>query len=168
MVRGRNSFACASGLSVPCRPPRQGLPHPFARTRAALFFRFLIRNTVFSAIESSNNIGIGGIFMRWSKRRTWGLLLSGLLAANGVRAGEVEDTALTVAVRKALKRDERLAALGLGVTVENGYVTIWGPVPTGDLIAYAGGCVRQLEGVKTVTNDLHIQPAIAVQVAAPR
>jgi osmotically-inducible protein OsmY len=100
--------------------------------------------------------------MRRLKRRALGFLLAGVLAAGGARAGDAEDVALTVAVRKALTRDEKLATLGLGVTVADGRVRVWGPVPSPDLVVLVEARIRDLAGVKVVTNEVHVLPRDAV------
>jgi osmotically-inducible protein OsmY len=86
------------------------------------------------------------------------MLAAGLLVANCAHAGETEDVALTVAVRKSLGRDEKLANLGLGATAVDGKVTLWGAVPAAELIARAESRVKEIAGVKAVFNDIHIQP----------
>jgi osmotically-inducible protein OsmY len=100
--------------------------------------------------------------MQWSKRRSLGFLLAGVLAVGGARAGDAEDVALTVAVRKALTRDEKLATLGLGVTVADGRVRVWGPVPSPELVGLVGARISELAGVKVVTNEVHVLPRDAV------
>lgn len=96
--------------------------------------------------------------MRRAKRRALGLFLAGLLATGGAQAGDAEDVSLTVAVRKALTREERLATLGLGVTVSDGRVTVWGPVPSAELAALVEARVKALAGVKDVTSEVHVLP----------
>ena len=109
--------------------------------------------------------------MQRSKRRAIGLLLAGLLATGGARAGDLEDVALTVAVRKALTRDEKLAALGLGVTVADGQVTVWGPVPSAELAALVEARVKSLAGVRSVATRVYVLPVGASEAGrtpAPR
>src|SRR5258708_7889543 len=102
--------------------------------------------------------GFRGMTMQRLKRRALGVLLAGLLAAGGARAGEADDVALTVAVRTALSHDAKLAALGLGVAVTAGHVTVWGPVPSPDLAAIIEARVKALAGVKAVRTDIHVPP----------
>jgi osmotically-inducible protein OsmY len=103
--------------------------------------------------------------MRPSKRRTLGLLLAGLLSASWARAGDAEDVALTVAVRAALNRDDRLGSLGLGAAAADGNVTIWGPVPSADLVTLAEFRAGRIAGVKTITNETHVPPKGVVEFA---
>jgi hypothetical protein len=61
--------------------------------------------------------------------------------------GKIRDLAATVRARRALQEDPALATLNLGVQVDNGVVSVWGPVPSRDVERQA---VARLEAVKGV------------------
>jgi hypothetical protein len=61
---------------------------------------------------------------------------------------KIRDLTATVRARRALQDDPALARLNLGVEVDNGVATVWGPVPS---IAVGRVAAAKLEGLKGVT-----------------
>ena len=69
-----------------------------------------------------------------------------------------DDWALTLRARKALRRDERLGPLNVGVTVRDGTARLWGPVPTDDLARRAREVVAAVPGVRGVASEVVVRP----------
>jgi hypothetical protein len=66
------------------------------------------------------------------------------------------DLQLTVRVRRTLHEDDALSALNLGVGVRDGVATLWGPVPSADLIPKAVKLVAAVPGVLGVRHELEV------------
>ncbi len=66
------------------------------------------------------------------------------------------DLQLTVHARRALQGDPALAALNVGVRVRGGVATLWGPVPSADLVPKAVKRVESVQGVLGVRSELYV------------
>jgi hypothetical protein len=62
--------------------------------------------------------------------------------------GKIRDLAATVRARRLLEEDRVLRPLNLGVSVDNGVVSVWGPVPSQEVARLA---VAKLETIRNVT-----------------
>ncbi len=84
-------------------------------------------------------------------------------AAGRLAAGTPEDEALyrnlyhTLLARSALMKDRKLAALNLGVKVEDRVAYLWGGVPSPDLIPRAVDIVRRLPDIRDVRSQLFVE-----------
>ena len=67
------------------------------------------------------------------------------------------DCRLMLDALQALQKDQTLASLNLGVTVQNHVVTLWGPVPSAAMAQRARQQLLQVPGVAEVVNDLEIE-----------
>src|SRR5262249_58720844 len=67
------------------------------------------------------------------------------------------DCRLTVLARQSLQKDELLAALNLGVSVQSRTATLWGAIPSAELARRAEELVRQVPGGAEGQNDLRIE-----------
>jgi hypothetical protein len=66
------------------------------------------------------------------------------------------DWLLTTAARRAFQKDEQLAALNVGVSVNNKVATIWGTIPSLDLARRAEEVLKKVGGIAAVMNDCRI------------
>jgi hypothetical protein len=66
------------------------------------------------------------------------------------------DLQLTVHVRRALREEEGLASLNVGVRVRDGVAILWGPVPSAEAIAKALARVEKVQGIFGVRNELYV------------
>src|SRR5262249_51834378 len=57
------------------------------------------------------------------------------------------DLQLTVHVRRALREEEALAAVNVGVRVRDGVAILWGPVPSAEVIAKALARIEKVQGI---------------------
>ena len=62
--------------------------------------------------------------------------------------GKIRDLAATVRARRLLEEDRVLKALNLGVSVENGVVSVWGPIPSN---AVGRQAIAKLETIRNIT-----------------
>jgi hypothetical protein len=60
---------------------------------------------------------------------------------------KIRDLSATVRARRALQDDPSVAKFNLGVEVENGVATVWGPVPS---LAVGHAAASKLEGLKGI------------------
>jgi hypothetical protein len=67
-----------------------------------------------------------------------------------------DDDHLSLLARRALRRDEALARLNLGVRVRRGEATLWGTAPTEDVVKRALECLKQVPGLKDVRSELMV------------
>ena len=83
---------------------------------------------------------------------------------------KMDDLRHATAVRVALVEDSELRPYGLTARAERGVVTLNGVVPTIGLRTRAESLARQVEGVRSVVNDLELEgrSAIPASVPAPR
>jgi hypothetical protein len=97
----------------------------------------------------------------------WGVgaLLVGLcgpalpcLAADPPDDASYRDLRHTILARNALLKDRALAPLNLGVRVHNRVATLWGPVPSAELMDRAGRVLRKVPELLDVKNELHVEP----------
>jgi osmotically-inducible protein OsmY len=82
------------------------------------------------------------------------------------------DARLTFLARRALLDDETLTPFNVGVQVRDGIATLIGRVPSKDLVTRAESCVRLVQGLRDVRNELLVGPAsedapLKVPKAAP-
>ncbi|MBL8448019.1 MAG: BON domain-containing protein [Zoogloeaceae bacterium] len=68
----------------------------------------------------------------------------------------LDDTAITTAVKAKLVADESVKALDIKVTTVSGQVTLEGSAPTAAARETATRLALSVEGVKSVSNKLHI------------
>ena len=66
------------------------------------------------------------------------------------------DLQLMVHARKALREQEAFASLNVGVRVRDGIATLWGPVPSADLIPKAMKGVESVQGILGVRSELFV------------
>jgi hypothetical protein len=66
------------------------------------------------------------------------------------------DLQLAVRVRRELREDADLSALNLGVGVRDGVATLWGPVPSADLIPKAVKRAEAVPGVLGVRHEMFV------------
>jgi hypothetical protein len=71
--------------------------------------------------------------------------------------GKIRDLALTVRARRALQEDRVLSTLNLGVWVENGVASVWGPVPSEQVGRQAVAKLEAVKGVVEVRTDFHVR-----------
>jgi hypothetical protein len=76
-----------------------------------------------------------------------------------------DDAALTSAIQSRLASDPNLNGQPVAATVNGGVVTLTGTVASDTVRTIAGGDVGQIAGVKTVVNNLLVQPPLPVQAA---
>jgi hypothetical protein len=85
--------------------------------------------------------------------------------------GVPSDLKLTVAARRALLDEDRLAGVPLGVSVRHGTAILWGTAPSGELIRLALDRLRRLPGVAGVRSEVLLEtvawPAADSPAAAP-
>jgi hypothetical protein len=79
---------------------------------------------------------------------------TGPLAADDLTRLNLQHTLLA---RHALQQDALLAPLQIGVRVENRVATLWGPVPSADLVKHAVACLRELPELRAVRSELHVE-----------
>jgi hyperosmotically inducible periplasmic protein len=80
------------------------------------------------------------------------------LAAFGCSAEGVSDASITTKVKSKLAADTRTSAVKIEVDTVNGVVTLTGAVPSAAEKAAAGEIAKATEDVKSVTNNLTVQP----------
>ncbi len=84
------------------------------------------------------------------------VLLSACTSLNKITPKVMDDEAIELEVRKNLGEDLELKSLGLGVDVNGGVVTLSGHVETNELKKKATDATNDVEGVKSVINNLHV------------
>ena len=86
---------------------------------------------------------------------------SDLAASASAAAADVKeavaDTAITASVKAGLAKDPDLSALQINVDTTNGAVSLQGTAPTTAAKERAAAIVREVKGVKSVTNLLKVQ-----------
>jgi hypothetical protein len=95
-----------------------------------------------------------------------GLALAGCKSTTPA-APAVDDASLTTAVQSRLSGDSALASEPIQTGVQNGIVTLNGTVSSEAARSLAAADAAQVNGVKTVVNNLSVQPPAAVAAAAP-
>jgi hypothetical protein len=100
-------------------------------------------------------------------RVAWTLGLAMLLAGTSapaapprarVIAQSDNDCTLTALARQALLDDVELGLLNLGVSVNDHVATVWGPVPSQASARRAVECVRRVQGISRVVDQLSVEP----------
>ncbi|MBP6779758.1 MAG: BON domain-containing protein [Ottowia sp.] len=71
-------------------------------------------------------------------------------------AGLASDVAITASVNARLAKDPDLSALRINVDTKDGAVTLTGPAPSQAAKDRAATLAREVEGVKSVTNNLSV------------
>lgn len=89
------------------------------------------------------------------------LVLVGCLLAAACQAREVDDAALTAKVKAAFITDGRVSATRVKVESADGVVTLKGEVPTQQEKQAAEQAARRVAGVKSVKNEVTVNPASA-------
>jgi osmotically-inducible protein OsmY len=72
-----------------------------------------------------------------------------------------DDAAITATVKSKLAADTTTPAIGVNVTTKDGVVTLTGTVDNDAAKAKAESIAKGTEGVKSVTNNLTVKPAVA-------
>lgn len=85
-------------------------------------------------------------------------LLQGIVGVASIHNQLVTDSDLAAQVSRALSRDPRTASEMIGVYPMLGEVRLRGSVRSGDARAAAGEIAQAVRGVKSVVNDLHVDP----------
>jgi osmotically-inducible protein OsmY len=89
-----------------------------------------------------------------------GLCVVALAAANPPPAGNLNDAyrdlQLTVHVRRALREDDNLVSVNVGVRVRDGVAILWGPVPSAEVVTKALARVEKVQGILGVRNETYI------------
>lgn len=67
----------------------------------------------------------------------------------------IRDLSVSVRARRVLKEDAELASLNLGVSVENGIASVWGPVPSTDVARRAISKLQNVRGVREVRTNFY-------------
>jgi osmotically-inducible protein OsmY len=70
---------------------------------------------------------------------------------------EARDLQVMVHARRALREDPALANLNFGVRVRDGVATLWGPVPSADVIPKALKTLESVRGVLGVATELYVR-----------
>jgi len=81
---------------------------------------------------------------------------------------ERSDEDVARAVERALEWNARVPANAIRVTVEDGHVTLAGDVAWGYQREAAERAVRELHGVRGLTNQVHVKPAVPPERVAQR
>jgi hypothetical protein len=107
-----------------------------------------------------------------SPRRTAIILLTVALTLAGCKskpAATLDDANINMQVQAKLFADQNLSGQSIQATVANGIVTLGGNVTSDAARSAAAGDAAQVAGVKTVVNNLMVQPGTlsATQVTAP-
>jgi hypothetical protein len=84
-------------------------------------------------------------------------LARGIAPPAGGSHEEARDLQVMVHARRALREDPVLANLNIGVRVRDGVATLWGPVPSGDLIPKALKTLESVRGVLGVASELYVR-----------
>ena len=71
----------------------------------------------------------------------------------------VDDTAITTKVKAAVMAEPGLKTLDINVDTKNGVVTLAGTVQSTDLKQRAVTLAQQVEGVRSVSDQLVVKPA---------
>jgi outer membrane biosynthesis protein TonB len=98
--------------------------------------------------------------------RTPVLLLSLAFALAGCKTATPDDATLNTAVQHRLTSDQNLSGQSIQATVAGGVVTLEGSVTSDTARTIASGDVAQVAGVKTVINNLVVEPTPGV-IAKP-
>jgi len=69
---------------------------------------------------------------------------------------DIDDSVITLKVKAALVKDDRTSALDIAVTTVQGHVTLNGSVSSKDQIDISTALAKQVEGVKSVDNQLEV------------
>jgi len=69
----------------------------------------------------------------------------------------MSDLAASVQARRVLKKDPALAKLNLGVSVEAGVASVWGPVPSDDVGRRAVGLLEGVRGIRAVRSNFYTE-----------
>jgi osmotically-inducible protein OsmY len=77
-------------------------------------------------------------------------------SATGPRKGNVDDRAIVARIRSLISEDPALNAAAVRVFVQEGKVTLSGPVPDGGAKARLLSEARRVEGVKSVSDNLEL------------
>jgi osmotically-inducible protein OsmY len=93
------------------------------------------------------------------------LAILGIRSASTPLAGAAEsslvepdqDCQLTLLARQKLLQEPSLAPLNLGVSVRDGVALLWGTVPASAHAQRAENCLRSLQGLLNVVNELRIE-----------
>jgi outer membrane biosynthesis protein TonB len=97
--------------------------------------------------------------------RTPILLLSLAMVLAGCKSVTPDDATLNTAVQHQLASDQSLGGQSIQASVANGVVTLNGSVTTDTARTIASGDVAQVAGVKTVINNLVVEPTSGVTAA---
>ncbi len=84
----------------------------------------------------------------------WLVLGAGAPAVQ-VQAAEPRDIMITLRARQALSRDPQLNTLRLGVTVDHGVATLWGPIPSDQAGHRAREVLEAVRGVLEVRQEFY-------------
>lgn len=71
---------------------------------------------------------------------------------------EVRDWVLANQARRALLKDEKIAALNVGVSVKNKVATIWGILPSAEVAKQIEESLKKVSGIASVVNECKIVP----------
>jgi osmotically-inducible protein OsmY len=91
-----------------------------------------------------------------------GVLLAAAQLATGVSPptsgsrDPIRDLQVLVHARSALRENPVLASLNMGVRVHDGVATLWGPVPSADLIPKALKTLESVQGVLDARSELYV------------
>lgn len=93
--------------------------------------------------------------------------LSLAAAFAGCKSAAPDDASLNTQVQAKLFADQNLSGQPIQATVSKGVVTLNGNVSTDSQRSSASGDAAQVTGIKTVVNNLVVQPASAAAVSEP-
>src|ERR1039457_4781793 len=100
--------------------------------------------------------------------RTPILLLSLAMVLAGCKSATPDDATLNTQVQSRLASDQTLAGQPIQASVAGGVVTLDGSVTSDTARTIASGDVAQVPGVKTVVDNLVVEPRPNVMVAPPQ
>lgn len=100
--------------------------------------------------------------------RTPILMLSLAMLFAGCKTATPDDATLNTAVQHQLASDQNLSGQPIQASVANGVVTLNGSVSSDSVRTIASGDVAQVAGVKTVINNLVVEPQSGVTAAVPQ
>lgn len=77
---------------------------------------------------------------------------------NQVTPSGLDDNAIEIEVRAKIAEDAASKALGVGVKVDNGVVTLSGHADSAEQRRKIGMAANDVKGVKSVINNIHVKP----------
>ena len=70
---------------------------------------------------------------------------------------QIRDLGISVRARRVLKSDPALAALNLGISIEDGIASVWGPIPSDAVGRRAVVLLESVRGIRAVRSNFYAQ-----------